>query len=108
MKSDLYTKAVLTVIAVALSVIAFNQHLAPNAVVHAQSARYVAVPYNQANPSLMPQGHAAQMTLKVASSLSIISSSSRPDRHGNADRVQFDGSRVSRQVDPARQLPISA
>jgi len=46
MKPDLYTKAVLTVIAVMLTVIACNQYVSPAATASAQSAPLASVQYS--------------------------------------------------------------
>ena len=43
MKPDLYTKAVLTIIAITLTVIAFNQYLNPAALVQAQGGTFTGV-----------------------------------------------------------------
>jgi hypothetical protein len=46
MKSDLYTKAVLTVIAITLTGIACNQYIEPKATVQAQAAPFAGVQFS--------------------------------------------------------------
>lgn len=43
MKSDIYTKAVLTVIAITLTVIACNQYVSPKTIVQAQGSQFAGV-----------------------------------------------------------------
>jgi hypothetical protein len=49
MKPDLYTKAVLTVIALMLTVIACNQYVSPAAAVQAQGSAFTGVQYGGQN-----------------------------------------------------------
>jgi hypothetical protein len=49
MKPDLYTKAVLTAIAIMLTVIACNQYVTPRTTVEAQSSPFAGVQFAQGN-----------------------------------------------------------
>jgi hypothetical protein len=53
MKPDTYTKAVLTVIALTLTVIACNQYIEPKATAQAQASPFAGVQYSGTNGALL-------------------------------------------------------